>query len=268
MKNDLQTKEEIQKDLKLSPVQRRTGICSALLQVIEKLHGEELTCKIKNEVTSDCESDEKPRKYKRRYKRTGDAKESSMTISKLIKKESQEAIKCTILTNDELDSPETIDDIYRKELKVLSTSKKYLPLLISLATNDGNEQYVCGLCSYVCYHLPSLKSHLWSHVTNIKFNYSLNIQIINAAIDYENKLNRHLLTEAKLTSLNNNSNNNSKIPSDFFDYPLDSKNILKEQIHLVSFRCSKCSYSTIDLSILRLHKRDHYVQQPKTPTNT
>jgi hypothetical protein len=249
-------------------MQRRTGICSALLQVIEKLHGEELACKIKSEVTSDCDSDEKPRKYKRRYKRAADAQESNMTISKLIKKESQEATKCKLSNNNETEPP-TIDDVYRKELKVLSTSKKYLPLLISLATNDGNEQYVCGPCSYVCYHLPSLKSHLWSHVTNSKFNYSLNIQIINAAIDYENKLNRHLLAEAKLTPLNNNNNNNnSKISNDFFNYPLDSKSVHKEQAPFVSFRCSKCSYSTIDLSILRLHKRDHYVQQTKTPINS
>ena len=51
-------------------------------------------------------------------------------------------------------------------------------LLESLATNDGFEQYVCCLCNYVCYHLPSLKSHMWTHVKHEKFDYTINTSIM------------------------------------------------------------------------------------------
>lgn len=87
-------------------------------------------------------------------------------------------------------------------------SNKYgdvIKMLEILANNDGNEQYQCGLCSYICYHLPSLKSHMWSHVKNEKFDYSRNTSIINAAIDYENKLNRSLSSINSM--LFNNSSN-------------------------------------------------------------
>ena len=51
-------------------------------------------------------------------------------------------------------------------------------LLESLASNDGHEQYACCLCTYVCYHLPSLKSHMWTHVKHEKFDYSINTSIM------------------------------------------------------------------------------------------
>ena len=150
-----------------------------------------------------------------------------------------------------------------------STNNKFLSLLISLATNDGYEQYVCGLCPYVCYHLPSLKSHMWTHVTNQKFDYSLNTTIINAALDYENKLNRQLLSynganDSSATPFNDLAN-----PYELVNYPLNNKisqqanvagNLTSCDKPMVSFRCSKCGYSTINLSLLRLHKRQHYIK--------
>lgn len=147
-----------------------------------------------------------------------------------------------------------------------SSEKKFVSLLMTLSTNDGQEQYVCGLCPYVCYHLPSLKSHMWTHVTNAKFDYSLNTTIINAAIDYENRLNRQL---QQLKSSNNEPN--GKLTANFdlntfnqlITYPLEAKisaSIYDSKAPIVTFRCSKCGYSTIDLSILRLHKRQHYVR--------
>jgi ribosomal protein L44E len=151
-------------------------------------------------------------------------------------------------------------------------NNKFVSLLISLATNDGYEQYVCGLCPYVCYHLPSLKSHMWTHVTNRKFDYSLNTTIINAALDYENKLNRQLLSyndanDASATPFNDLAN-----PYELINYPLSNKisqhstnnnedaNEGSSDKPMVSFRCSKCGYSTINLSLLRLHKRQHYIK--------
>ena len=80
-----------------------------------------------------------------------------------------------------LNSSQTVDSNLSKEFFGSFKSAKSLELiklLESLAFNDGNEQYACCLCSYVCYHLPSLKSHMWSHVKNEKFDYSLNTSIM------------------------------------------------------------------------------------------
>ncbi len=156
-----------------------------------------------------------------------------------------------------------------------STNNKFISLLISLATNDGYEQYVCGLCPYVCYHLPSLKSHMWTHVTNRKFDYSLNTTIINAALDYENKLNRQLLAYNGTNDGSNTPFNDLANPYELINYPLSNKitntatsastGVTSSIISscdkpMVSFRCSKCGYSTINLSLLRLHKRQHYIK--------
>ena len=152
-------------------------------------------------------------------------------------------------------------------------------LLSSLANNDGHdEQYVCGLCSYVCYHLPSLKSHMWSHVKSLQFDYSVNTSIINAALDYENKLNRKLNLIRKATMENfdmsgekdtSNSLNRNIYMHRQLSNALELINYPQEQIEkltayqanksspMVSFRCSRCNFESIDLSVLRLHKREH-----------
>lgn len=197
-------------------------------------------------------------------------------------------------TTDEL--PSTTNPIQNSEL---------IKILESLATNDGYEQYVCGLCTYVCYHLPSLKSHMWTHVKNEKFDYSINTAIINSALDYENKLNRNLASintlinnnrmvsntittqmalqtikleidhsqktvsdanSAESTHLQRISNNylerqllatlnlinNSKEQQKF-----DKSSFNSNGVPMVSFRCSRCGFETIDLCLLRIHKRDH-----------
>lgn len=158
-----------------------------------------------------------------------------------------------------------------------NSNNKFVSLLISLATNDGHEQYVCGLCPYVCYHLPSLKSHMWTHVTNREFDYSLNTSIINAALDYENKLNRQLLSYNGTINGSNTPFNDLANPYELINYPLSNKIPQQAQNStastangipnssscdkpMVSFRCSKCGYSTINLSLLRLHKRQHYIK--------
>jgi hypothetical protein len=167
-----------------------------------------------------------------------------------------------------------------------NTSKNdIVSLLNSLLNNDGFEQYVCGLCSYVCYHLPSLKSHMWTHVKNSKFDYSVNTSIINAALDYENKLNRKLrsiknnnmfISEFKnfdTSNTDHNENNLIEMKSrdvyqvesqfvsalDLINYPLTAQKLSNICINMsmVSFRCSRCGFESIDLSLLRLHKREH-----------
>ena len=80
-----------------------------------------------------------------------------------------------------LNSSQTADSNLSKEFFGSFKSAKsleFIKLLESLAYNDGYEQYACCLCSYVCYHLPSLKSHMWTHVKNEKFDYSLNTSIM------------------------------------------------------------------------------------------
>ena len=171
-----------------------------------------------------------------------------------------------------------------------------ISLLSSLASNDGYEQYVCGFCSHVCYHLPSLKSHMWTHVKNIKFDYLVITSIINAALDYESKLNRKLnsIKKSKINVLNElvEKKDDSNELDDIMQYEYsNNKNIyLERQLisalelvnysqnvsklcdeknigPMISFRCSRCGYETIDLSLLRLHKRDHYLKVVNTNEN-
>lgn len=166
-----------------------------------------------------------------------------------------------------------------------NTNSESIKLLELLANNDGNEQYACGLCLYVCYHLPSLKSHMWTHVKNEKFDYSINTSIINAALDYENKINRSLaLIKNAIRFRKNFSSDESKEDSDSsnesdqLNLILDKKivdafeminfkqmeiecssieNETKTTKSIVAFKCSKCAFETVDLCILRIHKRNH-----------
>ncbi len=161
-----------------------------------------------------------------------------------------------------------------------TTETKLASLILSLATNNECEQYVCGLCPYSCSHLPSLKRHMWTHVTNRKFDYSLNTAIINTALDYENRLNRFLLA-FKLQKGDQKTIDDLLTSSfDFAEYPLPSKinsmigtNETTTLPSIVSFRCSKCGHSTINLSLLRMHKQQHHTtkfisQTTKTDCNS
>lgn len=166
-----------------------------------------------------------------------------------------------------------------------------IQMLESLVNNnDDNEQYVCNLCSYVCYHLPSLKSHLWTHVTNDKFDYSTNTCVINAALDFETKLSSNvakLVASIKLNSSQEEMNAAEKTATSRVGSNLLEKKIVstlemidfeeicqrlltysntssKRSIEtldtnkiMVSFKCSKCSHESIDLCNIRFHKRVH-----------
>ena len=168
---------------------------------------------------------------------------------------------------------------------ISNKNSESIKLLELLANNDGTEQYACGLCLYVCYHLPSLKSHMWTHVKNEKFDYSINTSIINAALDYENKINRCLAlinnaikfrksysrdeSKENLDSSSENDKLNSildeKIANtlELIDFNQMEKNYssieneIKVNKSIVAFKCSKCGFETVDLCILRIHKRNH-----------
>ncbi len=156
-------------------------------------------------------------------------------------------------------------------LATLPTSKsEILRLLGSLAANHGHEQYVCRLCSYVCYHLPSLKSHMWSHVKNSRFDYSVNTAIINAALDYENKLARKLSAIARSERLDSDASGvfverQLMAALELVSYPPQTLLKLACAEPMVSFRCSTCGFETVDLSLLRIHKREHSADAPPSP---
>lgn len=298
-----------------------TGICSVLLEVIEKLRDEESTTtdtKIvstslrKRKLKSVLSCRQLIRKAKIKLRHKIDNKKRKKLIKKLINKHHKEEIskkdrkieekECKIETsvlNSLFDDDATIlseqEDYYFNQQNVLDTlsptsssssvndfqtknlNSDLFRFLTSLATSDGHdEQYVCGLCSYVCYHLPSLKSHMWSHVKNIQFDYSVNTSIINAALDYENKLNRKLNSikkaniETDSADTDHNALNRNIFIQRQFNNALELINYPQQQIDklatyksnnsspMVSFRCSSCGFESINLSVLRLHKRTHF----------
>jgi hypothetical protein len=115
---------------------------------------------------------------------------------------------------------------------------------------------------------------MWTHVTNPKFDYALNTTIINAALDYENQLHRFIL-KFKLTKESfedkymKNQMDLSFTKFDLINYPITNKIIkvidtsstdTETSPPIVAFRCSKCGYSTINLSLLRLHKQQHFLK--------
>jgi hypothetical protein len=126
-----------------------------------------------------------------------EATQSSMSAS-TSEKEITPKMESTTFTESNSDSTETTADKVQKSLELIR-------MLQSLAGNDPNEEnYICRLCSYSCHHLPSLKAHMWTHVTSNKFDYSVNTSIINAALDYENKLARNISTVVSSIRLNAN----------------------------------------------------------------
>ena len=93
---------------------------------------------------------------------------------------STDSQKCSLNSHPNFKLKNLGQETNNQNYSIISTSQciEIKNLLESLATNDGGEQYVCGLCNYVCYHLPSLKSHMWTHVKHEKFDYSINTSIM------------------------------------------------------------------------------------------
>ena len=132
---------------------------------------------------------------------------------------------------------------------------------------------------------------MWTHVKHIKFDYSINTTIINAALDYENKLTRKLNSITKNKPFERQqqqqlSNENSLDETeDDVGQELTRSMYIERQLvaafelinysqtcqkfynlyannssPMVAFRCSRCAFETIDLSLLRIHKREHLMQ--------
>ncbi len=91
--------------------------------------------------------------------------------------------------------------------------------------------------------------------------------------DLKNLLDKHEVTKPHNTLEENNSNNasNSKLLVEkklasileIINYS-ETKKKLSNLINnsnkpMVLFRCSKCGFETIDLCLLRLHKKDHFI---------
>ncbi|XP_050398730.1 zinc finger protein 507 [Patella vulgata] len=115
------------------------------------------------------------------------------------------------------------------------------------------EQYKCNLCGYVCHHLPSLKSHMWRHASDRNYSYEFTNDVINAAIDYDIRvdgrdindpeiLERVLNSERKIVEgrLNNTQQPGGEMP-----------------VCWVTFRCCQCGFETINKPELNVHMRSH-----------
>ena len=130
---------------------------------------------------------------------------------------------------------------------------------------------------------------MWTHVKHIKFDYSINTTIINAALDYENKLTRKLnsikknkLFERQQQQQLSNENSLDETTEDDVGAELTRSMYIERQLvsalelinysqtcqkffnlyannnsPMVGFRCARCAFETIDLSLLRIHKREH-----------
>ncbi|CAF0739182.1 unnamed protein product [Brachionus calyciflorus] len=295
-RHDINEQQEQQKDQKISKIGFFCQECQVLTNCLNK-H----VCTIgKNDLLNECEFDHfLCHLCKNESERVvGVGEEEGMYEEyecKWYKKfDNFESLKTHFNLNHTTESMDSPTTPASPCLNIINqNNSELLKLLELLANNDGNEQYACGLCLYVCYHLPSLKSHMWSHVKSEKFDYTINTSIINAALDYENKLNRSLAlihNSIKFRKCFNSSCDDSKEDScdsigssdlDDLNFSLSKKiqmtldminfkDIENRYKHeeleqkqrpescMVAFKCSKCNFETVDLCFLRIHKRNHF----------
>ena len=118
------------------------------------------------------------------------------------------------------------------------------------------------------------------------FNFFFKKHLRNAALDYENKLNRNMSSinlsikndlQTFLEQQQSQETSDAKNTSGRMFLEKKLANILeminysetkKKLTHLLTssnkpmvlFRCSKCRFETIDLCLLRLHKQEHYTK--------
>ncbi|XP_041375128.1 zinc finger protein 507-like [Gigantopelta aegis] len=114
------------------------------------------------------------------------------------------------------------------------------------------EQYKCNLCGYVCHHLPSLKSHMWRHASDRNYSYEFTNDVINAAIDYDCRIDSSKIDDPDLME---------KILS-------SERQILEGRLSRsvcggasaicwVTFRCCQCGFETINKADLNVHMKSH-----------
>jgi hypothetical protein len=323
----LNSQSESNKSAPANSAASNGGICSVLLEVIEKIRDSETssttaTSNNSNKRRSSQSVDQAaaatmPEETKRcKSNNTSGSKQKRINLAEFkpcvietsvvssLFEDEDELINKFLQNNSESPNPnvQSGSNLVQQQHQ-LQASPKYLEmlkLLELLANNDGNEQYQCGLCSYVCFHLPSLKSHMWTHVKSEKFDYSRNTSIVNAAIDYENKLNRSLSSINALLASSSAASSSDTDSTASSDASLSScmEAVVEKKLHtimdqlnlgelkrrltadsyneermsgddtagMVSFRCSKCFFQSTDLCVLRLHKRQQHCLPPNDAT--
>ncbi|OWF34781.1 Zinc finger protein 507 [Mizuhopecten yessoensis] len=117
------------------------------------------------------------------------------------------------------------------------------------------EQYKCNLCGYVCHHLPSLKSHMWRHASDQNYSYEFTNEVINAAIDYDSRLDTKECCEEDVAEFNKTIREKMRIR-------LASQGVTKDAESLcavcwVTFRCCQCGFEVINKAQLNLHMKTH-----------
>ncbi|XP_060084574.1 uncharacterized protein LOC132563840 [Ylistrum balloti] len=117
------------------------------------------------------------------------------------------------------------------------------------------EQYKCNLCGYVCHHLPSLKSHMWRHASDQNYSYEFTNEVINAAIDYDSRLDTKECCEDDVAEFNKTIREKMRIR-------LASQGVTKDAESLcavcwVTFRCCQCGFEVINKAQLNLHMKTH-----------
>ena len=91
------------------------------------------------------------------------------------------------------------------------------------------KEYRCNMCGYTCYHLPSLKSHMWRHSSDQNYHYKF------MADDFLHSV-----------SVSERGPKDAELP-------------------LVTFRCCQCGFESTDKGRLRDHMVVHAGDGHKTP---
>ena len=118
------------------------------------------------------------------------------------------------------------------------------------------EQYKCNLCGYVCHHLPSLKSHMWRHASDATYSYQFTNEVINAAIDYDCRLDTQSCEESDIAVFSQTIKMKLKErlerQGEIGEADLNSKAVC-----WVTFRCCQCGFETINKAQLSMHMKSH-----------
>lgn len=122
------------------------------------------------------------------------------------------------------------------------------------------EQYKCNLCGYVCHHLPSLKSHMWRHVSNQNYSYEFTNEVINAAIDYDSRLDPQDNYQADIVEFNQTITKKLKEKMGL-ESLAEAAKLLQvpsaASVCWVTFRCCQCGFETINKAELSAHMKSH-----------
>ena len=88
------------------------------------------------------------------------------------------------------------------------------------------KEYRCNMCGYVCYHMPSLKSHMWRHSSDQNYHYKF--------------MTDDFLNSFAVSQLSH-----------------DGKSVSESVLPLVTFRCCQCGFESTDKAQLSNHMVVH-----------